>query len=52
MKTADLHIHTRFSDGSFTPEEVIKGAIAAQLSCVAITDHDTVEAIAPGRIAA
>ncbi len=45
MKYADLHIHTYISDGTFTPEEVINKAVAGQLSAIAITDHDAVEAI-------
>lgn len=47
MKYADLHIHTKLSDSTFTPEQVIKQAHASGLSCVAITDHDTVDAIEP-----
>ncbi len=41
---ADLHIHTRFSDGQLLPEEVIRLASDKNLSSVAITDHDTFEA--------
>lgn len=43
MKTADLHLHTRFSDGTFTPEEVAARARLHGLSAIALTDHDTVE---------
>ena len=45
MKYADLHVHTLISDGSFTPGEVINRALSANLSAVAITDHDSVEAV-------
>lgn len=41
MKRADLHIHTTHSDGHLTPQQVIAEAITAGLSCIAITDHDT-----------
>ncbi|HOX09636.1 MAG TPA: PHP domain-containing protein [Candidatus Omnitrophota bacterium] len=51
-KLADLHVHTRLSDGTFTPAEVVEGAKKAGLSCIAITDHDCVDAIAPARKAA
>lgn len=44
--TADLHTHTRFSDGTETPQRVIELARQAGLSAVAITDHDNTEAIA------
>lgn len=45
MKYADLHIHTIFSDGTFTPESTVEHARQLHLSCIAITDHDTVGAI-------
>ncbi len=41
-KTIDLHIHTSFSDGSFTPNEIIESAIEKNLSAISITDHDNV----------
>lgn len=40
---ADLHLHTRFSDGSFTPEQVVELAAKKGLSTLALTDHDTLE---------
>ncbi len=36
----DLHCHTTFSDGSFTPEDVVGQAAAAGVTTLAITDHD------------
>ena len=42
---SDLHMHTSFSDGKLTPEELIAAAKAAGLAYIAITDHDTVEGI-------
>ena len=47
MKYADLHIHTKFSDGTFAPEYVVREAQKKGLSCIAITDHDEVEGCAP-----
>ncbi len=41
MKT-DLHIHTYFSDGVFTPEKIIDSAIEVGLGAIAITDHDNI----------
>lgn len=38
---ADMHIHTRASDGLLTPEEVVKSARSARLKMLAVTDHDT-----------
>ncbi len=37
----DLHTHSIFSDGSLTPEELIRDANAAGLKAIALTDHDT-----------
>jgi len=47
QKVADLHIHTYFSDGAFSPEEVIKYSKEKGLSVIAITDHDCCSGIAP-----
>jgi predicted metal-dependent phosphoesterase TrpH len=46
MKFADLHLHTHFSDGTFTPEELVLHAQKSGLACIALTDHDTVEGCA------
>lgn len=37
----DLHMHSTFSDGSLTPEELLKEAASQGLSAIALTDHDT-----------
>jgi len=49
---ADLHTHTHFSDGSYTPAELVERAVKAGLKAVAITDHDTTTGIEPARAAA
>ena len=49
---ADLHVHTTHSDGACTPGDVVRSAASVGLSALAITDHDTVSAIAPARIEA
>lgn len=43
MKSADLHLHTHFSDGTFSPEELAGHARAKGLDAVALTDHDTLD---------
>ena len=43
MKFADLHLHTFFSDGTFTPEELAGRASRLGFAAIALTDHDTVE---------
>lgn len=44
FRKIDLHIHTNFSDGSLTPEEVIEKAVENGVSMISITDHDTIDA--------
>ncbi|MFA6548713.1 MAG: PHP domain-containing protein [Candidatus Margulisiibacteriota bacterium] len=39
--SADLHVHTSFSDGTESPETVADKAKQAGLTSIAITDHDT-----------
>ena len=43
---ADLHLHTNFSDGTYTPENLAAEAKKRELTAVALTDHDTVEGCA------
>mgnify|MGYP001577571448 CR=1 FL=1 len=45
IKFADLHTHTAVSDGTFTAENLIIEAKNRQLSAIAISDHDSVEAV-------
>lgn len=42
---ADLHMHTSYSDGVYSPAELLSKARKAVLSTIAITDHDHVGAI-------
>jgi 3',5'-nucleoside bisphosphate phosphatase len=39
----DLHTHTRASDGTQTPEELVRAAKAEGLDVLGLTDHDTDE---------
>ena len=48
MKT-DLHIHTYYSDGVFSPEKIIDTALDVGLQAIAITDHDNVLAYDVGQ---
>ena len=42
FEKADLHIHTKCSDGIFTPEEIVAKAANCGLKAISITDHDSV----------
>ncbi len=41
----DLHTHSIYSDGTATPAELIRMAVACNLKGFALTDHDTVEGV-------
>jgi len=43
---ADLHLHSHYSDGTFTPEEIVSRGQKQGLGALALTDHDTVEGCA------
>jgi predicted metal-dependent phosphoesterase TrpH len=44
-ETIDLHVHSTASDGSLSPEGVVRRALAAGLRAIALTDHDTLAGI-------
>ena len=52
MGKVDLHLHSTVSDGRLTPAEIVHQAAEQGLSVIAITDHDSVEGIAPALVAA
>jgi len=41
----DLHIHTTYSDGAFSPFEIIRMAAKKNIRTISITDHDSINAI-------
>ena len=45
MKYCDLHTHSIYSDGTFTPKEIIEAAEAIGLNAVALCDHNTVSGV-------
>jgi predicted metal-dependent phosphoesterase TrpH len=51
MIEIDLHSHTYFSDGLYSPEWVVDSAYAAGTRMLALTDHNTLDGI-PGFLAA
>ncbi|MBM3119279.1 MAG: PHP domain-containing protein [Chloroflexi bacterium] len=49
---ADLHLHTTASDGRLEPKEIVSLAAKVGLDVIAITDHDTIDGVAPALSAA
>jgi len=48
----DLHIHSTFSDGTLTPQQIVQVALDKQLTAIAISDHDTISGVVPAQYAA
>jgi 3',5'-nucleoside bisphosphate phosphatase len=38
----DLHLHTNYSDGAFSPEKLVDTAVDVGLEVIALTDHDNI----------
>jgi len=47
MAGVDLHIHSAASDGRYTPVEIVRKAVTAGLTVIALTDHDTIDGMVP-----
>ena len=52
MINVDLHNHSYYSDGFFSPAEVVKFAYEADCDLFSLTDHDTVEGITDAQLEA
>ncbi|GJL55410.1 MAG: phosphatase [Nitrospirales bacterium] len=52
MNRIDLHLHSTYSDGSYSPTDVVELAHQAQVSTLCLTDHDTTDGIAEASQAA
>lgn len=48
----DLHSHSRVSDGSDSPTELVANAVSARLNALALTDHDTLDGLEEAQAAA
>ena len=48
----DLHTHSNFSDGTYTPAELIDEAVRLGLSAIALTDHNCISGLAEFKSAA
>lgn len=45
MIRADLHLHTFFSDGKYSPEEIARRVRQAGVLLFSVTDHDSMEGV-------
>lgn len=50
MAYIDLHFHSIYSDGTYTPEELLCYAKKKELVAVSLTDHDTIKGLERARI--
>jgi predicted metal-dependent phosphoesterase TrpH len=48
---ADLHLHTVYSDGTYSPAQVVQAVQSHRFIAMALTDHDTVEGCGPTALA-
>ena len=48
----DLHAHTSVSDGTETPTQLVRAAVAAGIGTIALTDHDSTAGWEEARVAA
>ncbi len=49
MPLCDFHVHSTASDGKLSPSRLVEEAVAASLSALAVTDHDTLAGVAEAR---
>jgi predicted metal-dependent phosphoesterase TrpH len=49
LSFVDLHTHSTASDGTIEPDAVVRLALEAGLTAVALTDHDTIAGIEPAQ---
>lgn len=47
----DLHMHSTWSDGTLTPEQLVAAAAKRGVRTIALTDHDTTDGVAEARAA-
>ena len=45
MRKSEIHMHSTYSDGEFSPQELVDIASKNGVSIISLTDHDTFEGI-------
>jgi hypothetical protein len=48
----DLHTHTTASDGTYAPADLVREAVRRGVRVLAVTDHDSVDAVVPALLTA
>lgn len=51
MNSIDLHVHSAYSDGLFSPASLCALAVQKQIRLIALCDHDTTEGLEPMAVA-
>jgi len=46
---ADLHVHSYYSDGSMSPEEIVEAAVSNSVGVLSIADHNILEGTLPAQ---
>ena len=52
LRNPDLHCHSKFSDGTLSPQQLAARAASVGVDLWALTDHDTIEGVATAQRAA
>jgi 3',5'-nucleoside bisphosphate phosphatase len=52
MQSPDLHTHSTASDGTLSPDSLMRRASGAGVQVIALTDHDTTDGLAEAQITA
>ena len=45
MHGVDLHTHSNISDGTLSPEQLVRAANEVGIHTLALTDHDTMDGL-------
>ena len=52
MSEVDLHIHSTFSGGVLSPEDIVSKSVELGLTVIAVTDHDSTDGVGLAQTAA
>ncbi len=52
MKRVDLHLHSHFSDGTWSPSSLVDHAVRCGIDLISLTDHDSLSGLEEARSSA